>query len=315
MHTEHNPIQLAKANGEMMSPSEISRGFHILESDTTGIAKVMLKGQFLPPILIAEFLSQLQTISEKCPIAEVHINSEGGDLNVTVEVLECLKKFDTVITIAYGQASSAGAMVWASGHIRVISPFSSIMFHRESYGYYGKTAQHAEVAAHNESLYADFLEDCAGDILSDDQIIEATKSEVFIGGKELIATGRAISLDHYRAREDGQKITTLGYVMVDENNDQWIVNDGIATCPESGEQFMVMDIMLNAPSPRRVNVDEEEPAEEPTAEDLMEMIEQYRELVAVMEDELHEKIAVSEPKKRGKKRKSGRTKSSDQSEG
>ena len=306
--------QQAKTASEEGSVNDIPKGFHILDNDS-GVARIMLKGPFLPPILISEFLSQLHVISEKCPVAEVHINSEGGDLNVTVEILECLKRFDTVVTIAYGQASSAGAMVWSSGHIRVISPYSSIMYHRESYGFYGKTAQHAEVASHNESLYAEFLEECAGDILSESQIIEATKTEVFIGGKELIESGKAISLSQYREREDGQLTTTLGFIMLDENNRQWVVNDGIATCPESGDQFMMMDIMLNVPNPRQVNVGNEETLEEELSpEELTEMIEQYRAIADEMETSLDEASANKKPKKGGSGRKSGRAKKSSRSE-
>lgn len=190
--------------------------FRIEETD--GFVRLYLHGEFDHVEDNSKLISELHDHANTHNIIEVWISSNGGFVTMMNEIIEALKLYQTVVTICNSTASSAGAMIWGTGHVRVVSGFSQLMWHRESYGFYGKTSQHEDQLEHQKKVFPIMMKYCVGDILSDEEILKAEYTEVHKTGQELIDNGHAISFEEYKRRMDSSmkgRFAEVGMVYVD----------------------------------------------------------------------------------------------------
>lgn len=76
----------------------------------------------------------------------VKINTYGGDLYEALGIIARIRESKCrIITKGYGKIMSAGTLILASGHKRMMSEISTLMHHEPSYGVEGK---HSEVTNH-----------------------------------------------------------------------------------------------------------------------------------------------------------------------
>jgi ATP-dependent protease ClpP protease subunit len=159
--------------------------------------KLFIHGEIEEPEEYINELMKLHELSEKYDTLEIIINSPGGSVNTFVELYAIIKKFPFVITIGMGEIASAGFMLWSLGDVRVVSKFSMYMAHRESYGYWGKTEEHEQLAKTYNVNYKKLFDECFSKILTDKEKELSKVSEVWIPYDELIKRGVAISYDEY----------------------------------------------------------------------------------------------------------------------
>lgn len=200
--------------------------FRIEEID--GFVKLYLHGDFDHVEDNSKLISDLHKFSEKYHIIEVWISSNGGFVTMMNEIIEALKLYQTVVTICNSTASSAGAMIWGTGHIRVVSEFSQLMWHRESYGFYGKTSQHEDQLEHQKKVFPIMMNYCVGDILTEDEIKKAEYTEIHKTGQELVDSGHAIPFEEYKNRMDSStqgRFTEVGVVYVDTQKGNLVLSD------------------------------------------------------------------------------------------
>lgn len=84
--------------------------------------------------MFAERVLDISSRDENKPIV-LYINSPGGDADAMLAMMAVMDSVpNTFITVAIGQASSAGAFLLAHGDIRFVSPYSRVMIHEISAG-------------------------------------------------------------------------------------------------------------------------------------------------------------------------------------
>lgn len=108
--------------------------------------KFHIKGQIGSPDEFEEIIDVIDGATEK-DILEVHLNTEGGDITTTLELVYSLKKSPAhKHMVICGLCASAGTIIMTAGDSFEIEPHCSFMFHNYSGGSYGKGNEvHAQV--------------------------------------------------------------------------------------------------------------------------------------------------------------------------
>ena len=74
-------------------------------------------------------------------VIRIHINSPGGDLYTTVQLVDAIKGSNAnVIGCVEGQCASAATIVFLACDAYYVSPYSMFMFHTYSAGMFGKSS-------------------------------------------------------------------------------------------------------------------------------------------------------------------------------
>lgn len=173
------------------------KNIQVLEDKDRNLAVLKIYGTIESPEEYIEELSSLEFLSKKYSVLEITLNSPGGSLNTTVDIVSVINNFECIITIGKGEVASAAFMLWTMGDIRIVTDYSMYMAHRESYGMYGKTSEHRDAAEIFGRVYEEMFEDCFGDLLTEKEKIIAERSETWISYKDLLDRNRVISYDTY----------------------------------------------------------------------------------------------------------------------
>lgn len=186
-----------------------NKNIHVYEDDDRGIAVVKIYGAIEEPMEYIDEISKLDELSKKLNVVEITLNSPGGSINTTVDIASIISNFEYVVTIGKGEIASAAFMLWTMGDIRVVTNYSTYMAHRESYGMYGKTAEHRDAAATFGRVYEEMFEECFGDLLTETEKNIAERSEAWITYKDLLERDNVISYDEYMNPANPYKVLEL----------------------------------------------------------------------------------------------------------
>lgn len=94
------------------------------------------------------------------------INSFGGEIYSGLAIIDVIDSSITpVYTICHGSAMSMGLIVFAAGHHRIASKYSTFMYHEASYHVEGKVLHHKQELKESERT----------DKICDDYLISKTK--------------------------------------------------------------------------------------------------------------------------------------------
>lgn len=165
--------------------------------ENKGRIELYLRGIFGDPRDSTNELITLEKLSEEYDTLLIHINSFGGNSSLMTELINIAKKFPNIITVGNSDVASAGAILWSIGHVRVLTEYTSVMYHRESYFFGGKTDQHLDLAIHNNRLYERMIVDLCGHILTPVEQERAKVTEVYFSDEDLIKRGAAISYEQF----------------------------------------------------------------------------------------------------------------------
>ena len=205
--------------------------------------ELSVRGVFPDVNEIADELVQLTSLSEQYDTIAVTINSPGGCVESLSDILSIVRKFDTIITIGGGQICSAGFLLWAAGHVRVIKEYTTIMAHRESYGYTGKTNQHMDVSKHWENVGNRLLVDFLGGILTTEELEKSKYTEVFFTDQDMIERNAAITWKQFIERDSMMLDFTT--VMHFGGNDYAVRNDNTVV-DSAGNVYKISDLVYNS---------------------------------------------------------------------
>jgi len=162
---------------------------------------VHIRGEFPDPASISEELAMLYALSSEYQSIVIFINSPGGRVDSLAEILNVFELYESVITVGTGVVGSAAFNLWASGDIRVVQKYASMMAHRESYAIHVKTDQQKDYAEHASAVYGKLHSDLLSCILTEDELEFSKRSEVFLSTEELISRGVAISWENFVERD------------------------------------------------------------------------------------------------------------------
>lgn len=173
------------------------KNIQIAEDKERNLVIMKIYGGIEEPEEYIEELARLEILSNTYDVLEITLNSPGGSLNTTVDIVSIIKKFKYVATIGKGEVASAAFMLWTMGNVRVVTEYSMYMAHRESYGMYGKTSEHRDAAKAFGMVYEEMFEDCFGDLLTEEEKLIAERSEAWLSYKDLLKRDRVISFENY----------------------------------------------------------------------------------------------------------------------
>lgn len=261
--------------------------FRIEEAE--GFVRLYLHGTFESVEDNSKLITEIHAQSEVYNIIEVWVSSDGGYVTLLNEIIEALKRFQTVVTVCNSSASSAGAMIWGLGHLRVVSPFALMLWHRESYGFFGKTNQHEDQLEQQKKVFPLLMDYCVGDILSEEEIEKAKYTEIHKTGQELIESGHALSFEDYRNRMDQSmsgRFSDVGTLFYDSVRQSMVLADDAGNVRTVGDintspyKYSFFDIGMS--NTVRLTIPDEETGEENTVtmsvEEFDDLDDQYIEI-------------------------------------
>jgi ATP-dependent protease ClpP protease subunit len=208
--------------------------------------EISIFGELEEPVEYAHELVMLNDLSKRYPICYVYINTPGGSLMTCLQLMSYIKNFSHVVTIATGEAASAGFILWSLGDVRVADSYTSFMAHRESFGSYGKTQQHLNISHASERLYTELYRDTVDKFLTEDEVRDSKVTEVWLTADDLINRGHAISMQTFT--NPGLTIVNSKiFTVVDNenNNELFFVYLEDEEHPDGGAFFMLSNYELS----------------------------------------------------------------------
>jgi ATP-dependent protease ClpP protease subunit len=118
----------------------------------------------------------------------IHIASPGGSLNVCLAVINAIRaSAGEVITILDAEACSAAAMIWLSGHKKIIgSRHTYLMLHEAGWVAGAKTSEHARQVEIMKKVTNGLIEEIAGKLLTTAEMEDLNKGvDVYLSGTEI----------------------------------------------------------------------------------------------------------------------------------
>lgn len=223
--------------------------FIVLTNDDHNRVEAHIRGPIIGADGLGEQLTTLYQLSEQYDTLLMYFNTPGGSVATMVEILAAMDKFSTVITIATGQVSSAGFTMWCAGDVRVVQKYSSMMAHRESFEYYGKSNQHADHTTHVDEVYSSMMRDICGSFLTDEEMERAKYTEVFLSGEIMVERGLAISWEQF-IQADISQIQATEYLEIDGVYYENMGNNQLGLTLENGDVVIMSmyDVIYGVPN-------------------------------------------------------------------
>jgi len=221
----------------------------LFRNDTHNRVELHLRGEFGSPQECTAEIAELGQLSTQYSTILVYISSIGGRIDLLMEIMGMLEKFNTIITATLSDANSAGFMLWARGDVRVVAPTAEMMIHRETSGYINKTdlvlERYEFVKRRFERIFVEFC----GHILTQEEMDRARISEVWLLGQDLIDRQKAISWEQFHSND-----TLPREVMeiVEVRGQRYVVQDGEFLVPvdvvfSSDAVYSVFDVVYDLP--------------------------------------------------------------------
>lgn len=232
----------------------------MIENDRHGRIELHLRGGFDSPQENNQQLTELAQLAEEYPVALVYINSGGGRVDLLMELIHILKKFETVITVCLSDAASAGFMLWCTGDVRVVAHSAEMMAHRESSGWQGKTDHVIERYDFIKRRFEFVFKDLCGEVLTDDEMEKARRSELWFLGQDMIDRGVAISWEQFH-KNDTDPYSSFEIVERGEGQYMRVGNYMVPVNIEvvEGELYSIFEILYGMQNPKNLveSVEEE----------------------------------------------------------
>ena len=194
---------------EIINPFAKPKNIQVIDDKNRGMAIVRIYGAIAEPEEYIEELAKLDYLATQYEAIEITLNSPGGSLNTTVDLVSIINNFKYVITIGKGEIASAAFMLWTRGNVKVVTDYSMYMAHRESYGMYGKTSEHKDAARIFGGVYEEMFEECFSELLTDAEKQIAERSEAWVSYKDLLTRPGVISFDEYTEAKNPYQVIEM----------------------------------------------------------------------------------------------------------
>lgn len=118
----------------------------------------------------------------------IYLNTPGGDLNTTIQIISAITKSPAEITtVIEGEVCSAGTFIFLSGDNYIVNDNCSFMIHNYSHGTFGKGGEVVKRVKFSEKYFNDLAHSFYTDFLTEKEIQEVCEDKDFwMGSKELI---------------------------------------------------------------------------------------------------------------------------------
>lgn len=142
-----------------------------------------------PEVDYVEFVHALRYAPEGQEIT-IHINSPGGNLSSCLSIINAIEASEAnITTIVDGEAASAAAMIWLSGHAKLIaSRHTVVMLHGAGCGFgYSKTSDIINSTQTTNRIVEALLDDLTIGFLTEDERDDIRKGvDVYLTGTDIV---------------------------------------------------------------------------------------------------------------------------------
>ena len=137
-----------------------------------------------------EYIEWFDTIRNAQPadIVKIHINSYGGDLFTSIQMMRCISESEaTVICSVEGACMSAATMIFLCADGFEVSDHSMFMFHNYSGGTIGKGGEMYDNIMHERKWSEELLRAIYSEFLTADEIESILNNkDIWMDGEEVI---------------------------------------------------------------------------------------------------------------------------------
>ena len=139
---------------------------------------------------VEHFLELIHTLKTAEPhdTVFIYLNTPGGNLRTTIQLITAMRQTNaTIITCLEGEVSSAGTMIFLTGHKYLVNPNCSFMIHNYSGGILGKGQEIAAHAKFIEKYSRSLLNDIYNDFLTENEIEEVLEGrDIWLTSEQVI---------------------------------------------------------------------------------------------------------------------------------
>ncbi len=134
-----------------------------------------------------ELFEILRTASEK-DVVYLHINSPGGDLMTTVQIINAMRMSEAqIVTCAEGDVASGASMLFFSGTGFMVSPHAMFMLHDGAAMAGGKFNENLKAAQANAELLRRVYHDVYGGFFTPEEIDGVLEGkDIWIIGEDIM---------------------------------------------------------------------------------------------------------------------------------
>lgn len=134
-----------------------------------------------------DWLDIIRNSSEN-DIIKIHINSPGGSLLATIQLIRALQETQaTIVCSVEGQCCSAATLIFLQADMIDISDHSLFMFHNYSGGTFGKGGEMMDQLKHESAWAEKLFRDVYKDFLTEDEINSMLNNkDIWMDGDEVL---------------------------------------------------------------------------------------------------------------------------------
>jgi len=145
-------------------------------------------------------------------IIKIHINSPGGNLLTTIQLMRALNESAaTIVCSVEGECMSAATMIFLQADLIEVSEHSMFMFHNYSGGTFGKGGEMMDQLKYESAWSEKLLRSVYEDFLTEDEIgMMLNNKDLWMDGDE-VAERMKLRADKAKARlEEGESEDEVG---------------------------------------------------------------------------------------------------------
>lgn len=247
VRTLNKPNKKTEEDDEsMMFPPVMTPPVIINVNQNRQRVEVNIRGLFVRPEQVNSELTMLNKLADEYSTVLITINSHGGSADTMFEMMNILKRYKTVITVAAGSVSSAGFFLWCAGDVRVVQKYTMLMAHRESYAFSGKSDYHADYNKTTSIIGQRMVDDLCADILSTEEMDFIRRNELWLTDEHMIERGVCITWEQFVLAETSVPSTMMEIEF--EGRNYIAMQDGRYMCKHTGQIYEWFEVQYKPKS-------------------------------------------------------------------
>lgn len=153
--------------------------FEVFSQPISMVHRVTIDDDFTEVYQFAQLVDILDNAQEG-DCVQIKLSTNGGALHSIVPLINAMQDTDAYIYVhVESDTASAGTVIMMLAHSCYVNPYSNIMLHTASYGFYGHSGNMDAHVAHSTKAIEKFVRDIYSDFITEAEMLR------LLDGKEL----------------------------------------------------------------------------------------------------------------------------------
>jgi ATP-dependent protease ClpP protease subunit len=172
--------------------------FEVMAVPLNQCYKCTINDDFTEVSQFAQLVDYLDNAQEG-DIAHIRLSTNGGALHAIIPLIEAMRNTDAYIAMhVESDTASAGTILMMLAHEVYVNPYTTIMIHTASYGFYGHSGNMDANVSHSTKAIHRLVGEVYADFLTPNEIVRV------LDGKEFYLTAEE-AMDRFAKRDDAIK--------------------------------------------------------------------------------------------------------------